>query len=189
MSCIYKDKGSGRHCSKEGKEGQFCPGSGAFLKCYTPPELPHNIDSNIEHALTSDNYKAEIDQLKELLEKNPCSISIIPIDTIPDVEVVERPSYCKFCFNARVYRPTDEEMIDPFSTELTDDNDLSSCGVGQCYSKERRFTINSGNGKPVNIEFEEWSSKAERWITVGRYYPKFCPECGRRLDEYEEDKM
>lgn len=24
MSCIYKNKGSGRHCSKEGNEGQFC---------------------------------------------------------------------------------------------------------------------------------------------------------------------
>lgn len=39
MSCIYKNKGSGRHYSKEGKEGQFCPGSSAFLSCYIPSDV------------------------------------------------------------------------------------------------------------------------------------------------------
>ena len=34
--------------------------------------------------------------------------------------------YCKYCFNARVYKPTDEELMDPFATELTDENDSSS---------------------------------------------------------------
>ncbi len=180
MNYVSENKISGR---------QRCFRNEAFLDCYTPAELPHDLDVSKIQIVKIDNYKEDIDKLKELMEKTPCRVEVIPIDTIPDVEVVERPPYCKFCFNARVYRPTDEEMIDPFSTELTDDNDSSSHGVGQCYSKERRFMINSGNGKPVNIEFEEWSFKAERWITVGRYYPKFCPECGRRLNEYDEDKM
>ena len=97
-------------------------------------------------------------------------------------------SYCKYCFNARIYRPTEEELMDPFNTELTDENDFSSCGVGHCHSKERRFMINSGNGRPVNIEFELLDNKTKEWYTVGKYYPKYCPECGRRLDEYEVSK-
>ena len=93
--------------------------------------------------------------------------------------------YCKYCFNARIYKPTDEELMDPFATELTDENDSSSCSVGHCASRNRRFMINSGHGQPVNIEFEEWTEKMPEWHRVGIYYPKYCPECGRRLDEYE----
>lgn len=97
----------------------------------------------------------------------------------------EKKTYCKYCFNARIYRPTEEELMDPSATELTDENDFSSCGVGHCHSKERRFMINSGNGHPVNIEFELLDNRTKEWYTVGRYYPKYCPECGRRLDEYD----
>ena len=93
--------------------------------------------------------------------------------------------YCKYCFNARVYKPTDEELMDPFSTELTDENDYSSCSVGHCFSRNRRFMINSGNGHPVNIEFEEWTEEMPEWHRVGIYYPKYCPECGRILNEYD----
>ena len=94
-------------------------------------------------------------------------------------------SYCKFCFNARIYKPTDEERMDPYSTELTDENDFSSCSVGHCFSRNRRFMIDSGHGHPVKIVFEEWTEKMPEWHRVGVYYPKYCPECGRRLDEYE----
>jgi len=97
----------------------------------------------------------------------------------------EPVNYCKYCFNARVYRPTDEELMDPFATELTDENDSSSCGVGHCFSRNRRFMINSGHGHPVNIEFEEWTEEMPEWHRVGIYYPKYCPECGRKLDEYD----
>lgn len=94
--------------------------------------------------------------------------------------------YCKYCFNARIYKPTDEELMDPSATELTDENDFSSCSVGHCHSKERRFMINSGDGRPVNIEFELLDNRTKEWYIVGRYYPKYCPECGRRLDEYDQ---
>ena len=101
------------------------------------------------------------------------------------VDKEDKQPYCKYCFNARVYKPTDEELMDPFATELTDENDSSSCGVGHCFTRNRRFMINSGNGQPVNIEFEEWTEKMPEWHRVGIYYPKYCPECGRRLDEYD----
>ena len=96
-----------------------------------------------------------------------------------------KPSYCKYCFNARVYKPTDEELMDPLATELTDENDFSSHSVGHCFSRNRRFMINSGHSHPVNIEFEEWTEARPEWHRVGIYYPKYCPECGRRLDEYD----
>jgi hypothetical protein len=101
------------------------------------------------------------------------------------VDEEDKPTYCKYCFNARVYKPTEEELMDPFATELTDENDSSSCGVGHCFSRNRRFMINSGHGHPVNITFEEWTEKMPEWHRVGIYYPKCCPECGRRLDEYD----
>lgn len=187
MSCIYKNKGSGRHCSKEGKEGQFCPGSGAFLKCYTPSDPLKDVDFSKLQIINIDNYEADVDKLKELLEKHPGHVGIIPIDTLPDVEFVERPPYCKFCFNARVYQPTEDELLT--GSTLDDTNDSSSIVVGEHMRPYRSIMINSGNGEPLNIEFLEWASTRERWETVGKYYPKFCPECGRRLDEYDEDKM
>ena len=187
MSCIYKNKGSGRHCSKEGKEGQFCPSSGAFLKCYTPSDPLHDVDFSKLQIINIDNYEADVDKLKELLEKNPGRVGIISVDTLPDVEFVERPPYCKFCFNARVYQPTEDELLT--GSTLDDTNDSSSIVVGEHMRPYRSIMINSGNGEPLNIEFLEWASTRERWETVGKYYPKFCPECGRRLDEYDEDKM
>ena len=98
----------------------------------------------------------------------------------------ETKHYCKYCFNARIYKPTDEERMDPYNTELTDENDYSSCGVGHC-SYRKRFMITSGYGEPLRIEFEEYFPDDESWHIVGKYYPKYCPECGRRIDEYEKD--
>ena len=98
---------------------------------------------------------------------------------------VERPEYCKYCFNARIYEPTDEEIMSPYAIHLTDDNDSSSHSIG-VYEKEKRFIISSGNGEPVRIEFEYWEPQWKQWLPIGKYYPKYCPECGRRLNEYDK---
>ena len=103
---------------------------------------------------------------------------------IDESEVQERPKYCKYCFNARVWEPTDEEIFNPYVTYLTDENDGSACGVGT-RTNEHDMMICSGMGRPVRIEFRQWYDAGKYWITVGEYLPKFCPECGRRLDEYD----
>lgn len=187
MGCIYKNKGSRNHCSRAGKEGRFCPGSGAMMSCYTAGESFNDVDFSKMQIIQLNNYEFDIEKLKEELRLNPGHVGIISIDSIPEVEIVqERPPYCKFCFNTRVYEPTIEEQLDPQNTPLTDDNDSSSHVVGESMRPYRSIMINSGNGKPLNIEFLEWSPYRERWETVGLYHPKYCPECGRRLNEYDE---
>ena len=94
--------------------------------------------------------------------------------------------YCKYCFNARVYEPTEEELLDPFSSILTDENDFSSRSIGYC-DKENRIMVSTGNGEPVRIEVERWIPQRSEWGIVGKYYPKFCPECGRKLNEYNNN--
>ena len=89
--------------------------------------------------------------------------------------------YCRFCFNSRVYQEPEDDW---FSEPLTDENDSCSITVGKA-SKGRQIYISSGHGEPTRIEFDEWSDECERWITTARYYPKYCPECGRKIDEYE----
>ena len=96
-----------------------------------------------------------------------------------------KPPYCKYCFNARIYKPTDEELMDPLYTELTDENDSSSCCIGISYNNTR-LMISSGHGEPVRIEIDKFFEDYQEWHTVGRYYPKYCPGCGRRLDEYDK---
>lgn len=91
-----------------------------------------------------------------------------------EVEKTNMKQSCHMCFNARV---------DP-DGELTDDNDFSSCAIGDFYDGYRAM-LSAGYGKPVRIEFEGWNKDVERWVPLGHYYPKFCPNCGRSLMEYE----
>lgn len=128
-------------------------------------------------------WKSEKEYLAKLMRTQP--ITVIPDKDTSDVEVIERPPYCKFCFNARVYQPTEDDLLT--GNTLDDTNDSSSIVVGENMRPYRSIMINSGNGEPLNIEFLEWAVTRDRWETVGKYYPKFCPECGRRLDEYEKN--
>lgn len=82
---------------------------------------------------------------------------------------------CSLCLNARVIG----------SDELNDDNDFSATTIGEAKQGFVMF-LNSGNGEPVNIEVTQWNNYANRQVTIAKYYPKYCPNCGRRLDEYEE---
>lgn len=88
--------------------------------------------------------------------------------------------YCNFCFNAHVYEKISKEG--DYEHFLDDTNDFSSIGIGNS-DKHIKLYLNSGYGEAVNIETCEWG-KDERWHTVAKYYPKYCPECGRKLDEF-----
>ena len=95
---------------------------------------------------------------------------------------------CNFCFNAYVDSKLPETEDDLyFGNELTDDNDDSSATIGNKTDGFQIF-LNAGGGQPVNIELCQWKENGYRgqpgWSTIGVYYPKFCPECGRKLDEY-----
>ena len=89
--------------------------------------------------------------------------------------------YCRFCFNSRIYEETEDDW---FRAPLTDENDSCSISVGD-HCKNRQIYISSGHGEPTRIEFNEWFEDVQRWITTAKYYPKYCPECGRKIDEYE----
>lgn len=78
---------------------------------------------------------------------------------------------CRCCLNARVYP----------GEGLDDSNDFSSHAVGD-WSLGYSMMINAGHGEPVNMEYRKWNGT--QWETVGVYKPKYCPECGRRLNEY-----
>lgn len=94
---------------------------------------------------------------------------------------------CPFCFNAYVYakmpKTREEEYFD---IGLDDSNDFHSATVGFSDDNTKMY-INSGAGKPLEIETCKWGSD-NRWHPIALYYPKYCPECGRKLDEYEIDK-
>lgn len=82
---------------------------------------------------------------------------------------------CDFCDNGRL------------NDDLDDDNDLFYCGIGDCVDGYR-IMLGSGDGKPLRIEFDRWDEKVKIWVTVGCYFPKNCPECGREIFEYGDIK-
>ena len=81
---------------------------------------------------------------------------------------------CYMCDNARL------------NNELTEENDFSSCGIGE-FDKGYRTMLSSVYGKPLRIEFERWNGAVKRWEECGIYYPKYCPNCGREIKEYESN--
>lgn len=157
-----------------------------WLKCNVASDIKWYCDETggeCPNDPSCPKWKSEKEYLAKLMREQP--ITVIPDKDTSDVEVIERPPYCKFCFNARVYQPTEDDLLT--GNTLDDTNDSSSFVVGENMRPYRSIMINSGNGEPLNIEFLEWAVTRERWETVGKYYPKFCPECGRRLDEYEKN--
>lgn len=89
---------------------------------------------------------------------------------------------CHFCYNAHVWAKEPHDDEDYFDGGLHDDNDGSSCGIGHS-GTSYQIWFNSGMGMPCNIELSHWQ-EGYGWSPVAKYYPKFCPECGRKLDEY-----
>jgi hypothetical protein len=89
---------------------------------------------------------------------------------------------CHFCYNAHVWAKEPHEEEDYFDEGLDDDNDGSSCSIGHSSDKYQMY-FNSGMGVACNVEVCKWY-EGSGWHPIVRYYPKFCPECGRKLDEY-----
>ena len=85
--------------------------------------------------------------------------------------------YCDFCMNA---------FVEP---ELTPENDLSYLHVGKCnpYAKVQMH-IRSGDARPTAIVVSIWDEKCQRNVDVVEYSMKYCPECGRRLLENEQNR-
>ena len=92
---------------------------------------------------------------------------------------------CHFCYNAHVWAKEAHSEEDYFDEGLHDGNDSSSSTIGKSADGIQLY-LNSGGGKPLEIEVCQWINN--RWHTIGAYYPKFCPECGRPLDEYNIDE-
>ena len=85
----------------------------------------------------------------------------------------QKQAVCGKCFNARM----------GLDEDLNDDNDFSSFSIGRG-SKDFRIMYTAGYGKPPRIEVQQWHEKAG-WHAIAIYYPKYCPECGREITEYE----
>lgn len=98
------------------------------------------------------------------------------LENMEDSEDDELVICCPKCFNARV---------DP-DGELTDDNDFSSFSIGTS-GRDYRIMYSSGYGKPPRLEVEKHDDKLG-WTKVAEYRPKYCPECGREITEYEQRK-
>lgn len=77
---------------------------------------------------------------------------------------------CRMCDNARL------------NDKLTDENDYSAITIGNC-ADGYRMMLCSGWGRPLRIEIEKWNEKAG-WYKIGEYNPAYCPNCGRKIDEY-----
>ena len=76
---------------------------------------------------------------------------------------------CRLCDNAKI------------NSDLLPNEDFSSRDMG-LNLPGHRIMLSSGAGLPLRIESEEWNG--DSWHMVGKYYPKYCPECGRKIVEY-----
>jgi len=69
--------------------------------------------------------------------------------------------------------------------ELTSDIDLAFSTIGEC-ELGFRILFKTGCAKPTVINFEVLI--ADEMHVVGYYCPRFCPNCGRKLVENENEE-
>lgn len=89
--------------------------------------------------------------------------------------------YCEMCFDARLCQMICDKEEEECT--LTDENDLSYISIGEM-SKEHSMFIASGGGRPVRLIVQKVDEVKAENMLVGIYYPKYCPNCGRKLTEY-----
>lgn len=82
-----------------------------------------------------------------------------------------RKKACFFCDNA---------IINP---ELDSNSDYACKVIGDMPDRYR-LCLCTGFGKPTRIEYDVFNDQYGMWCTHGVYYPKYCPECGRKIYEY-----
>ena len=87
---------------------------------------------------------------------------------------------CRFCENNR----TNPEW------ELDEEQCCYAMTIGMT-EKGYRIMLNKDPYKPLEITFDKWRDdlRPKQWIQVGGYFPKHCPECGRKIDEYDRSKF
>ena len=80
---------------------------------------------------------------------------------------------CSYCY---------DHTIDP---DLTEENDFSSIQIGNSAQHIFMFISTGGTRSPRIDVWQRFPS--DQYATenklVGIYYPKYCPECGRKLRE------
>lgn len=156
-NCVWCEE----HCNK-------CDAADCWMHYFEVKfaEKGMSVDTLIALTESVDEQLSELPQRRILQDREAAEEKLRELERYPS-----KP--CFMCVNARV------------DDELTDDNDFSSIGVGRAM-KGYRLSINSGNRSPVSIKVEAWNEQMQRNTIVASYHPKFCPNCGRRLFEYEE---
>jgi len=119
-----------------------------------------------------------IDKMNELSEHYTVSNviynnddSAIIIYNIPDT--MKAP--CHMCNNA---------LIDE---DLSEDTDYSAFTLAINKDENIRLMLCSGNRKPLRIEVETWRENYG-WAKIDEYLPRYCPNCGREILEYNRNK-
>lgn len=92
--------------------------------------------------------------------------------SLKNMRMFRKTRPCVMCVNARN------------DSRLTERNDFSSFMIGSS-KKGSCITFSSGGGKSPVIEFRMWDDVLCVFNIIGTYNPKFCPNCGRKIDEYK----
>ena len=87
---------------------------------------------------------------------------------------------CRFCENNRTnpdWELDEEQVFYAISVGMTED--------------AHRIMYNKRPYRPLELTFEKWNDQLHPtiWQTIGVYYNKYCPECGRKIDEYDRSKI
>lgn len=154
-------------------EDEFECYDGGEITCENLPKSIEAVWCPLDYAC-SWTYKTELPYAKFRIYEGDELYCVGIVVDLNDTTHSKISTPCQMCLNARV----DE------SGELTDDNDLSYTSVGSV-DDGYRIMIRSGDGRPVSIIFEAANNDRNEMKVVGRYQPKFCPNCGRPLIEYE----
>ena len=156
-----------------------------FMSLYKFERVVENAIPYVKVSLCYDTYSERTVNKEEIYEElskyfGVC-VTSIHTDSCEDTGVwivykdqdVATEVPCSGCYNSR------------FDYNLTDENDYLISSIGDSEDNYRMLYC-SGNGQPPRILFDKWSEERKQWVTVGEYFPKHCPECGRGITEYPE---